>query len=331
MCQILNSQRYCLIKPIHDLHAFQAVSDITEVMHQVAENYLPEKVRDDFVNESTGFPQRFQRAINKGAVGVIKQVIEEYNRALIGFRDDGSIADDLDKKHSLQPTLIERILNQTYSRTVSPNLKVLSKYQAGTDNVYGELLPKFVSGILRKDLCMKSTDVFVDLGSGVGNVVLQTALEVGCESWGCEMMKEYYGVADLQHAEFLARCRLWGLSVGKIFLEKGDFLENAAIKKALRKADTVLVNNQVFTPELNETLTNLFLDLKDGCRVVSLKSFVPSDHRITSRNLNSPYNVLSVEKKRYYSNCVSWTNEGGTYYVSTKDSKRIELFLQKNS
>ena len=306
------------------------MTDITEVMHQVAENYLPEKARNDFVNESTGFPRRFQRAINKEAVAVIKQVIEEYNQALVGFRDDGSIASKLDQKHSLHPTLIERILNQTYSRTVSPNLKVLSKYQAGTDNVYGELLPKFVSGILRKDLCMKSSDVFVDLGSGVGNVVLQTALEIGCESWGCEMMKEYYKVADLQHAEFLARCRLWGLAVGKIFLEKGDFLENAAIKKALRKADTVLVNNQVFTPELNEALTNLFLDLKDGCRVVSLKSFVPSDHRITSRNLNSPYNVLSVEKKRYYSNCVSWTNEGGTYYVSTKDSKRIELFLQKH-
>ena len=298
-------------------------------MRQVAENYLPERLRNSFLDESTGYPQRFQRAVNKQAVTVIQEVVEGYNKALTESRDDGSIAGVLDRQHSLHPALVERILNQTYSRTVSPNLKVLSKYQAGTDNVYGELLPKFVSCILRNDLGMKANEVFVDLGSGVGNVVLQAALEIGCQSWGCEMMKEYGRVADLQHAEFISRCRLWGLNLGKIFLEKGDFLDNPAIKKILGTADAVLVNNQVFTPELNEALTNLFLDLKDGCRIVSLKSFVPSDHKITSRNLNSPYNVLSVEKKRYYSNCVSWTNGGGTYYISTKDSNRIGRFLHK--
>lgn len=298
-------------------------------MHQVANFYLPEVKRVGFLDESSGFPQRLQRAVNKRSVNDIRQVINEYNATLVALLQEGTIATVLDGRHTIPPHLVERILNQTYSRTVSPNLKVLRKYEAGTDNVYGELLPKFISCILNKDLNLRSRDIFVDLGSGVGNVVLQAALEVGCDSWGCEMMEEYCRVANLQHAEFAARCRLWGLSLGRIRLQKGDFLDNPAIKKVLKRADAVLVNNQVFTPELNEALTNLFLDLKEGCRVVSLKSFVPSDHRITSRNLNSPYNILCVDRKRYFSNCVSWTNEGGSYYISTKDSTKIQSFLEK--
>ena len=296
-------------------------------MHKVSGFYLPEKLRLRFVDESFGFPQRFQRAVNKKSVDDIIKVVEEYNKTLTGLLDDGTIHSVINQHCEIHPAVIERILNQTYSRTVSPNLSVLRRYQAGTDNVYGELLPKFVSCILTKELQLSPGDVFVDLGSGVGNVVLQAALEVGCESWGCEAMQEYCRVAVLQRIEFVARCHLWGLSLGEIRLEKGDFLENLAIKKALKRADAVLVNNQVFTPELNEALTNLFLDLKDGCRIVSLKSFVPSGHKITSRNLNSPYNVLSVERKEYYSSSVSWTSEGGLYYISTKDSKLIEIFL----
>lgn len=321
--------RFTLIKPIHDAHAFQAVPDILEVMRKVSEFYVPESFRLKFDDESVGFLQRFQRAVNKKTTNDIRKVLEEYNSSVLQFVNSGEIAAYVDRSHRLHPSLVERILNQTYSRTVSPNLKMLRKYQTGTDYVYGELLPRFVSDILRRDLKLKSNEVFVDLGSGVGNVVLQAALEIGCESWGCEIMKEYCTVAELQHAEFVSRCMLWGLTHGNVSLEKGDFLENAAIKRVLRKADAVLVNNQVFTPQLNEALTNLFLDLKDGCRVVSLKSFVPTDHKITARNLNSPYNVLVVEKKRYYSNCVSWTNEGGSYYVSTKDSKTVEAFLQR--
>jgi [histone H3]-lysine79 N-trimethyltransferase len=320
--------RFRLLKPVHDSHGYQALSDIAEVMHKVAEYYLPESIRSTFDDEGTGYPQRLQRAVNKKVIEDVKSVLEEYNTALLQLVKDGTISKVLDQQRVLHATLAERILNQAYSRTVSPNLKLLRKYQAGTDNVYGELLPRFVSTIIKKDLGLKSSDVFVDLGSGVGNVVLQAALEVGCESWGCEMMKEYCAVADLQHKEFIARCRLWGLHTGSIHLEKGDFLENSEIKSALRRADAVLVNNQVFTPSLNEALTNLFLDLKEGCKVVSLKSFVPADHKITARNVNSAYNVLSVEKKRYFSNCVSWTNEGGSYYISTKDSTRVESFFK---
>jgi [histone H3]-lysine79 N-trimethyltransferase len=316
--------RYLLVTPQYDAHAFDAVKDIVEVMHKVTEHYLPESEQEAFEDESTGFPKRLNRAVAKRSQADLFKVIEDWNGAIGRLLKDGTIARTLDSKTSLHPKLVERILNQAYSRTVSPRLKLLHQYEAGTDYVYGELMPKFISSILKEDMRMKSDQVFVDLGSGIGNVVLQAALEVGCESWGCEIMKNYCEVAELQHQEFVARCRLWGLSHGEIHLEQGDFLTNTAISKVLPRADVILVNNQVFTPQLNEGLTRLFLDLKDGCRIVSLKSFAPE--KISARTVNSLHNVLKVEKKAYYSGCVSWADQGGEYFISTKDSKRLSAF-----
>ena len=319
------------MKPQYGHDDFEAIEDIVQTMRIVIKHYLPPKEMAEFEDETSGYPQRLSRAVKRQSEAEVRAAVHDWNIALLTLRDQGTIAQVLDSTVNLEPKLVERILTQTYSRTVSPRVKTLRDYENGTDNVYGELLPKFISAILKKDTCITSKQVFVDLGSGVGNVVLQAALEVGCESWGCEMMPNACDLAELQQKEFEARCRLWGLSVGKICLERGDFLTNVAISKVLQRADVVLVNNQAFTPELNEGLTSLFLDLKEGCRVVSLKSFVPAGHKITARNLNSPYNVLAVKEKEYYSGCVSWTNAPGKYYVSTKDSRKIRAFSNRSS
>ena len=295
-------------------------------MSNVSEHYIPDSVRPKFDDEMNGYLQRLNRAVKKQSLAESKLVLEDYNRCLIELLETETLGHALDDLTTVPSRLVEYILNQTYARTVSPNLKSLRLYEAGTDNVYGELLPRFVSDILRQDVRMTPDQVFVDLGSGVGNIVMQAALEIGCESWGCEMMEHFSDIADRQLAEFTSRCRMWGLCSGRIRLERGDFLVNDAIKAALRRADVVLVNNQVFTPALNEALIALFLDLKDGCRVVSLKSFVPPGYKISERNSESPINLFSVHSRIYFSSCVSWTSQGGSYYISTKDSSRIQTF-----
>lgn len=299
-------------------------------MRQIIDHYLPQEQRDIFDDDHSGFPQRLNRSVHHKSEEELRTVIDDWNYALHGLIDQGIIAKVLDEWHSIHPKLVERILSQACARTVSLGVKSLREYENGTDNVYGELLPRFVSKILREDTQIGSDQVFVDLGSGVGNVVLQAALEIGCESWGCEMMKNSCNLAEVQQKEFQTRCQLWGLEAGTIHLERGDFLTNTAIAKVIPRADVVLVNNQAFTPELNERLTSLFLDLKEGARIVSLKSFVPAGHKISARNLNSPFNVLEVQQKEYYSECVSWTDAPGTYYVSRKDTRKIQAFAARN-
>ena len=305
---------------------FKSLEDIREVMETVISYYLTADAAEALTNDSTGLVRRVKRASQRQAGSEYTDFIQEWNDTLNEFIEDGSIERVMSEWKAVDLSLCERILEQTYARTVSLEVNELKKYTNGEDNVYGELLPKLVSMILKQDTKMKADQVFVDLGSGVGNVVLQAALEVGCESWGCEMMPTACRLAELQKAEFEARCRLWGLSKGEVHLERGDFLRNEAIREVLQRADVVLVNNQAFQPDLNENLTTLFLDLKEGAKVISLKSFAPVGLKNQSRNAGAIYNILDVTEKAYYDKCVSWTNNPGTYYVSTKDSARVKAF-----
>lgn len=295
----------------------------------VSQDYIPESEEEYFNNNTDGLKRRLKRALGRASQTDFQEAVSEYNKRIDRLRRDGSIAKHLDQMHSLELPLVERILTQIYSRTVSPRVSSLRQYENGSDNVYGELLPRFISDIF-KETGLKSNQKFVDLGSGVGNVVFQAALEIGCESWGCEMMQNAADLAELQEAEFKARCRLWGLSAGKVNLRRGDFLEEKSIGEVLKEADVILINNKAFTPELNNELLYHFLDMKDGCQIVSLKSFVPSGHRIQARNIDSPLNLLSVREKNYWSDSVSWTDAAGTYYISTKDSTRVKAFANKN-
>lgn len=309
-----------------DNNDFRPIDDIVQVIETVADNYVPADEADEFNNETTGIRRRLRRALAVTSESQFLQAVDDYNKAIARLRDSGSLAKHLDSTQRIGLPWVERILNQIYARTVSPRVESLRQYENGSDNVYGELLPRFISNIF-KETKLKSGQVFVDLGSGVGNVVLQAALEIGCESWGCEMMTNACDLAELQQAEFKARCRLWGIAPGKTQLVRGDFLEQGSIIDVLKRADVVLINNQAFTPQLNNKLVNHFLDMKEGCKIVSLKSFVPAGHKIQSRNLNSPINLLKVQQKNYWSNSVSWTDVGGTYFIATKDSCRLKAFM----
>jgi len=154
--------------------------------------------------------------------------VDNYNTALVNLIQDGALAENLDKRCDIPLAMVQLVLGQVYDRAVSPDVDSLKQYKAGSNNVYGELLSPLVDRIL-VETRLTSDQVFVDLGSGVGNVVLQAALQVGCESWGCEMAKNACELAKAQQKEFAARCRLWGIATGKVHLEEGNFLDNSPI------------------------------------------------------------------------------------------------------
>lgn len=73
----------------------------------------------------------------------------------------------------------------------------------------------------------------------------------------------------------------------------------------------------------------MFLDLKEGTKIISLKPFVPTNHVITTRNAGNPVSRLRMEEKEYFSNSVSWTDAGGKYYVQTVDESMLRDFNEK--
>ena len=326
-----NTQRelFELKWPKNEKDDYKPMEDIIETIKHIAKFYFPDELSEKWTNEATGFGRRFNRAWIRKDISEFKSIVAEFNSVVTDLVKDGTIRRELASRRQLPLELIKRIMDQIYARTVSPKVETLRAYQNGSDNVYGELLSRFCSAIFHQ-IKLNQSQVFVDLGSGVGNVVLQAALEVGCESWGIEMMKNPCDLAQLQAKEFPGRTHLWGINVGKVNLIRGNFTTKPDVAPVLQRADVVLVNNQAFTPELNDKLINMFLDLKDGCQVVSLKPFVPEGHKISMRNIGSVANLFMQQRFEYFSGSVSWTDQSGYYYIATKDPAPLEKFMKEH-
>ncbi|KAJ7166896.1 S-adenosyl-L-methionine-dependent methyltransferase, partial [Mycena filopes] len=215
--------------------------------------------------------------------------------------------------------VLMRIIEENYQRSVGPHVQKLKQYAAFSSAVYGELMPSFVHEIIELTK-LKEDSLFLDLGSGVGNVVVQASLQTRCRSYGIELNPKPAKVARDMAANFKVRCRMWGLNVGDIELEEGDMLTSPRVNELISQADVVLVDNKVFEQSLNEQLRPKFLDLKEGAYVVSLVPFVPSlNARVTERNVDDISAIFNVTERTYRPGSVSWGNGGGTYYIHRVD------------
>jgi H3 lysine-79-specific histone-lysine N-methyltransferase len=78
-----------------------------------------------------------------------------------------------------------------------------------------------------------------------------------------------------------------------------------------------------------QQLLQMFLDLPDGAKIMSLKNFVPKDHTITIRNADSCESILKVREIPYAEGNVSWTNKAGYWYLHVVDRSRVTKFWQE--
>jgi H3 lysine-79-specific histone-lysine N-methyltransferase len=74
--------------------------------------------------------------------------------------------------------------------------------------------------------------------------------------------------------------------------------------------------DKVFPQSLNNALLNKFLDLKQGCKVVSLETFGGGKQGV--RNEQSIANLFDEERHESGTNSVSWAGESVEYFIATK-------------
>ncbi|KAF2789986.1 DOT1-domain-containing protein [Melanomma pulvis-pyrius CBS 109.77] len=308
-------ERFETVVP-YDNSNFNPLDDIYFSMEEIIQHYLPSDLSASLSSETDGAVRLLKRAVGKNSPDDFQAALNDFNSLIRKKLEDKTITKVLDAIHAIPLSLTKRILAQVYQRTVSPYAHLLRKVK-GKETTYGELLPPFVHGIFQQT-SLNSASVFVDLGSGVGNVVLQSALQTGAESWGIEIMDNPAKYAIRQAAELRARAKLWNISLGPITLHHGDFLESAPIDTVLRRADVVLCNNKVFPEKLNGALLDKFLDLKQGCKVVSLASFVGGGAKQGVRNEQSIANLFEEERFDSGTYSVSWAGESVEYFIATK-------------
>jgi len=144
--------------------------------------------------------------------------------------------------------IVSHVMEEAYQRSVAPYVHILKKYQPFSSNVYGELTPTFVHMLVERT-GLRQGSLFMDLGSGVGNVVLQVACQTGCQAYGVEIMDSVSSIANNLKASFLSRCKMWGLPSGAVELEHGDMRYSGRTDALLIKPDVVLLNNKSFDPK----------------------------------------------------------------------------------
>ncbi|EIE90121.1 hypothetical protein RO3G_14832 [Rhizopus delemar RA 99-880] len=178
-----------------------------------------------------------------------------------------------------------KLLGDDFIRTVARRSHMLNVYQSFSDNVYGEIFPSLIDEFIKKTQ-INSNSVFMDLGCGIGNVVLQVAAQTGCKAYGIEIMETPCKLAKRQLKEYAAR----------------------------------------MSAATNNALVLLFQELKEGTKIISLHPFVSINHPINRRTINMPESILEAEGFKYSGDEISWTCKEGQYYISTVNRSRLEKY-----
>eukprot|EP00106_Octopus_bimaculoides_P016889 XP_014784331.1 PREDICTED: histone-lysine N-methyltransferase, H3 lysine-79 specific-like [Octopus bimaculoides] len=160
----------------------------------------------------------------------MKSLCDRYNKAIDSI---------LQLKGAPRPThmfsrpttnLLKHILQQCYNQAVTDPEK-LNQYEPFSPEVYGETSFELVDQMIRS-IQFTEDDYFIDLGSGVGQVVLQVSAATPCKMcYGIEKSEWPATYASNMDKVFVKWMKWYGKKHGQYQLEKGDFLSDEMKEK----------------------------------------------------------------------------------------------------
>ncbi|ESO08606.1 hypothetical protein HELRODRAFT_74931 [Helobdella robusta] len=276
----------------------------------------------------------------------MKNLCDRYNRAIDGLRQlewgsmklPSSSCSSPSSSSSSSPSLLspslpyacngllKHILQVSYNRAIEDPDK-LNQYEPFSPEVYGETSFELVHE-LTKVISFGEEDIFIDLGSGVGQVVLQVAAATGCKlCYGIEKADWPAKYSKDLSREFLKWMSFYGKRHGMFHLERGDFLNEDKLE-IINSASIIFVNNFAFGPHVDHQLKLRFANVKEGARIVSSRAFCPLNFHITDRNLSDIGTIMTVEELTALPAAVSWTDKPFAYYLHTIDRSLLEKYFK---
>ena len=198
------------------------------------------------------------------------------------------------------------ICNYVYGRIVIPEAKKLSKYVGFSDKTYGELLPDFLLMVFYKCQLGYNSN-FVDLGCGIGNTNYYASLLSNVNStFGCEIMENPSDLCVKYGEYFKKIISLFGIQNHSEFnfSLKKSFIDNNEVVEKLKKCDVLLLNNFIFSGDINIAATNLANNLPIGAKIIHLKPLMTMNkddvNKITRTridyNLNKKQQIHNIIK-----------------------------------
>uniref|UniRef100_F6R779 Histone-lysine N-methyltransferase, H3 lysine-79 specific n=1 Tax=Macaca mulatta TaxID=9544 RepID=F6R779_MACMU len=248
----------------------------------------------------------------------MQRLCDKYNRAIDSIHQLWKGTTQPMKLNTRPSTgLLRHILQQVYNHSVTDPEK-LNNYEPFSPEVYGETSFDLVAQMI-DEIKMTDDDLFVDLGSGVGQVVLQVAAATNCKHhYGVEKADIPAKYAETMDREFRKWMKWYGKKHAEYTLERGDFLSEEW-RERIANTSVIFVNNFAFGPEVDHQLKERFANMKEGGRIVSSKPFAPLNFRINSRNLSDIGTIMRVVELSPLKGSVSWTGKPVSYYLHTID------------
>eukprot|EP01134_Creolimax_fragrantissima_P000510 CFRG0510T1 len=258
----------------------------------------------------------------------MNDLVNRYNYALANILtfDSGDGVGKAPTPTKASVPLVQLIMRQVYNVIDDP--KRLNQYSAFSEEVYGEFNFNIVNDIIQKAPITKD-DIFMDLGSGVGQIVLQTSAQCQCKySYGIEKRDIPHEYAMTMQEAYIQKMKWFGKSYGPFELHQGDFLDSKWVD-IIQKCTVVFCNNYTFPAPLNQRLKEIFVDLEHGTRIISSASFMPLNFRISDRNTNDIGCIMNVRKVAFEGEGVSWTDKKMHYYIHTIDKTKLPKYFQE--
>eukprot|EP01061_Rhynchopus_euleeides_P031099 TRINITY_DN51521_c0_g1_i1.p2 TRINITY_DN51521_c0_g1~~TRINITY_DN51521_c0_g1_i1.p2 ORF type:complete len:322 (+),score=144.12 TRINITY_DN51521_c0_g1_i1:106-966(+) len=160
-------------------------------------------------------------------------------------------------------------------------------------------------------------DVFLDIGSGVGNVVETVATRIGCRSIGVELVRENYAVSVEAAPHFAQHRQDTGLANPECRVEYllGDVRKHWA---SLRDDVSIIwMANKFFPMEVDCFLLDAIETLKPGTRIFTMKDLVlHTDPECESQRERCQY--YTFEEIRWGADDVEWTQKPGVIHMYTR-------------
>ncbi|KAH7705388.1 histone-lysine N-methyltransferase [Aphelenchoides avenae] len=179
------------------------------------------------------------------------------------------------------------------------------------------------------ELNLRPNDAFVDLGSGVGQIVTQVAagssvkLSIGIELADLQS-KQARDLNKTFQVRLLASGARW--NAYELRLET-DVLDDSVRDLILKDATVLLINNLAFPATLNEKIKQeLISKMANGTRIVTTKKVTSRLQTVNAHNAKDVCSILrTTELKPCSLPATSWTANHVPYYLHTVDrSKRDE-------
>ncbi|GMT03740.1 hypothetical protein PENTCL1PPCAC_25914, partial [Pristionchus entomophagus] len=205
---------------------------------------------------------------------MIQDLVEQMNETIKSRASSNCLTSKWFMPSPCTARQIKQLSIKVFKRVVK-NARVLNHcYKGFSSFTYGETTPDQLEIIFNR-LKMTEKDVFVDLGSGVGNVVTYAAGYTQAKSCvGIEVNAVPAQFATNMKKEFENMMSWYGKECRPIELIHDSFLVEKHRKLIIEEATVIYINNFAFEADLMFQIKDLIKDMSHGTRIICTKSLL---------------------------------------------------------